>query len=192
MKDKKLEIATFAGGCFWCTASSFEKLDGVLDVVSGYTGGEVDHPTYEQVTSGTTGHYEAVQVTFDPEIIPFRELLKIFLTQIDPTDASGSFVDRGSQYRSAVFYHTIEQKLTIEKLIMQINGAKIFNQPVATRILESKKFYEAEPYHQDYHKKNPIQYRFYRAGSGRDVFIDTFWQNKVQIFDTDICSEDNP
>ena len=182
MDNKKVELASFAGGCFWCVESAFEGVDGVLDVISGYTGGHVDNPTYKQVTSGTTGHFEAVQVAFDPDIITYQALLKIFFQQIDPTDSGGSFVDRGSQYSSAIFFHSDTQKKEAIKTIEQINDSKIFDRPVATQVLELKKFYEAEAYHQDYHKKNPIRYKFYRAGSGRDIFIEKNWGNTGQIF----------
>lgn len=182
MDNKKIELATFAGGCFWCTASSFEGLDGVLTVISGYTGGDTDHPTYDQVTSGKTGHYEAVQVTFDADIITYSTLLKIFFQQIDPTDAGGSFVDRGSQYRSAVFYHSETQKKAAVAIMEQINTSRIFEKPLATQILELKKFYEAELYHQAYHKKKPDHYRRYRAGSGRDIFIEKKWTGNKNIF----------
>ena len=188
-KNKKNETATFAGGCFWCVESSFEGVDGVLDVISGYTGGHTDHPTYNHVTSGTTGHFEAVQVRFDPDIITYQALLKIFFQQIDPTDSGGSFVDRGSQYSSAVFFHNDTQKKEVIKIIEQINDSKIFNKPVATQVLEFKKFYEAEMYHQDYHKKNPIRYKFYRAGSGRDIFIEKNWKNQGHIFDLNMTHE---
>jgi peptide methionine sulfoxide reductase msrA/msrB len=190
-KNKKVELATFAGGCFWCVESAFEGVDGVLDVISGYTGGHTDHPTYRQVTSGTTGHFEAVQVTFDPKIIPFQELLEIFFQQIDPTDSNGSFVDRGSQYYSAIFFHSDMQKKAAIKTIKQINDSKIFDKPVVTQILELRQFYEAEAYHQDYHKKNPIRYKFYRASSGRDAFIKKNWKNNGQIFDSNMISEEN-
>jgi len=190
-KNKKVEIATFAGGCFWCVESAFEGLDGVLDVISGYTGGHMDHPTYSQVTSGTTGHFEAVQITFDPEIITFQELLKKFFQQIDPTDADGSFVDRGSQYYSAIFFHSDAQKKEAVKVIKQINDSNFFDRPVVTQVIELRQFYEAEAYHQDYHKKNPIRYKFYRASSGRDVFIKKNWENNGQIFDSNMMSEEN-
>ncbi|WP_457552169.1 peptide-methionine (R)-S-oxide reductase MsrB [Desulfobacula sp.] len=191
MDNKKLEIATFAGGCFWCVESAFETLEGVVDVISGYTGGEHEGPTYEQVTSGTTGHYEAVQVTFDPDIIPYTQLVEEFFQQIDPTDSSGSFVDRGSQYRSAIFYQDASQKKEAIELIELINHSGIFDNPVATQVLELKQFYEAEMYHQDYHKKNPIRYKFYRAGSGRDAFIKNKWKGNEQVFDPKIKSEIN-
>ncbi|RLC22386.1 MAG: methionine sulfoxide reductase [Deltaproteobacteria bacterium] len=190
-KDKKTELATLAGGCFWCVESAFEGRDGVLDVISGYTGGHTDQPTYQQVTSGSTGHFEAIQLTFDPDIITFQELLKIFFQQIDPTDSDGSFVDRGSQYSSAIFFHNDTQKKESVKTIERINTSKIFNAPVATQVLEYKGFFEAEAYHQDYHKKNPIRYKFYRAGSGRDNFIKKNWKNRDQIFDSTVAAEES-
>jgi len=190
-KNKKVELATFAGGCFWCIESAFEGIDGVLDVISGYTGGHTDHPTYRQVTSGTTGHFEAVQVTFDPEIITFQELLKIFFQQIDPTDSDGSFVDRGSQYSSAIFFHSDIQKKEAVKIIEQINDSDFFDQPVATQVLELRQFYEAEAYHQNYHTENPIRYKFYRASSGRNAFIKRNWENNGQIFDSKMMSKES-
>jgi peptide methionine sulfoxide reductase msrA/msrB len=178
------EIATFAGGCFWCVESSFEGLGGVLDVISGYTGGDEKNPTYEQVSSGSTSHFEAIQITFNPDIISYRNLLEIFFQQIDPADGQGSFVDRGKQYRSAVFFHTKEQKYEAQKLIAHIDASKIFDSPVATQLITMAPFYTAETYHQDYHQKNPIRYKFYRAGSGRDTFIEKFWKNgNNRIFD---------
>jgi peptide methionine sulfoxide reductase msrA/msrB len=183
-KTDKVETATFAGGCFWCVESTFEGQDGVLDVISGYTGGPEKNPSYEQVSSGTTGHLEAIQITYDPGIISYRSLLEIFFKQIDPTDGQGSFVDRGDHYRSAVFFHTEAQRNQAEETIRLIDTAKIFDNPVATQVMPASAFYAAEAYHQDYHQKNPIRYKFYRAGSGRDSFIKNFWTNKnSQIFD---------
>ena len=189
MDTKNSETAVFAGGCFWCVESSFEGIDGVSGVISGYTGGHTDNPTYEQVTSGTTGHYEAIKIIFDPDIITYKGLLQIFFQQIDPTDPDGSFVDRGSQYRSAIFYQNNTQKKEAIKVIDKINNSRIFDKPVATQVLEFENFYEAEMYHQDYHKKNPIRYKFYRAGSGRDRFIEKKWKKDGQIFDLDVSGE---
>ena len=189
MDTKNSETAVFAGGCFWCVESAFEGIDGVLDVISGYTGGHADNPTYEQVTSGTTGHYETIKITFDPDIITYQELLKIFFQQIDPTDPDGSFVDRGSQYSSAILYQNDTQKKEALKTIEKINRSKLFDTPVATQVLKFKTFYDAEVYHQDYHKKNPIRYKFFRAGSGRDLFIEKKWKDKGHIFDTDMTHE---
>lgn len=184
MNEKNRQVATFAGGCFWCTASAFQGIEGIRNLVSGYTGGSADTPTYEQVTSGATGHYEAVQLTFDPEKISYQDLLEIFFRQIDPTDPGGSFVDRGTQYRSAVFYHNDAQRNAAVKTIELINQARLFNRPVATHVLKAGKFYEAEPYHQDYHKKNPVRYKYYRAGSGRDIFIDKNKKVFQQLFNS--------
>jgi peptide methionine sulfoxide reductase msrA/msrB len=189
MDDKKTDTASFAGGCFWCMESAFEGVDGVLEAVSGYTNGHVNHPTYEQVTSGTTGHYEAVQVIFDPNISTYENLLKVFFQQIDPTDSDGSFADRGNQYRSAIFYNNEAQKQAALKAIELINQSEIFNTPVATQVLELKEFYEAEVYHQNYHKKKPIRYKFYRSGSGRDRFIKKTWQKNEHIFDSGMTPE---
>ncbi len=171
----KYETATFAGGCFWCIEAGFEKIEGVVEAVSGYTGGHVENPSYEQVTSGTSGHYEAVQIKFDPEKINYTQLLDRFFRQIDPTDNSGSFVDRGDQYRSAVFFHNELQKEQIQTFIEKINQSKRFDLQVATKVIAFEKFYSAEKYHQDYYKKNPIRYTFYRSRSGRDKFIDKAW-----------------
>ena len=174
-KNIKYEIATLAGGCFWCIEAAFEKVEGVLDAVSGYSGGHVENPSYEEVTSGTTGHYEAVQVKFDPEKISYYQILTLLFEQIDPTDDSGSFADRGSQYQSAVFYHNEAQKKEAEILIEQINHSNRFEDKVVTRVLAFKNFYEAEAYHQDYYKKNSVRYSAYRSLSGRDYFIDKVW-----------------
>ncbi|MBU0971392.1 MAG: peptide-methionine (R)-S-oxide reductase MsrB [Proteobacteria bacterium] len=175
--NDQIETATFAGGCFWCVESAFEGRDGVVDVISGYTGGPEKDPTYEQVSSGATGHFEAIRISYDPRVISYGTLLEIFFQQIDPTDAQGSFVDRGTQYKSAVFFHTEAQRVQAMETIDVINTSKIFNIPVATEVLAASPFYVAETYHQDYHKKNPIRYKYYRAGSGRDTFIQNVWEN---------------
>jgi peptide methionine sulfoxide reductase msrA/msrB len=170
-----LNKATFAGGCFWCTEADFEKLPGVVKVVSGYTGGQKENPSYEEVSSGKTGHIEAIQVHFDPSKISYEELLDFFWKHIDPTDAGGQFVDRGSQYRSAIFYHDEEQKRLAELSKESLNHSKKFSKPIATEILKFNKFYEAEEYHQDYYKKHSLKYQYYRFGSGRDQFLDKTW-----------------
>lgn len=169
------EKATFAGGCFWCMEPPFEKIEGVREVVSGYTGGHKDNPTYEEVSSGKTGHVEAVQVTFDPSRISYEKLLNVFWRQIDPTDAGGQFVDRGAQYRSVIFYQSPGQKALAEKSRDELRKSGRFNKPVVTEILPGTKFYPAEEYHQDYYKKNPIRYKFYRFNSGRDQFLKKVW-----------------
>ena len=173
---KNIDKATFAGGCFWCTESDFEKIDGVLEVVSGYTGGDEENPTYEQVSYGRTGHYEAVQVLYDSEKITYSELLEVFWRHVDPTDAGGQFVDRGRQYRSAIFYHNEEQKAAAEKSKEKMDKSVVFKRPIVTEIIPFKKFYMAEDYHQDYYKKNPRRYKMYRSGSGRDQFIESTWK----------------
>lgn len=182
--DQAIETATFAGGCFWCVESVFEGRDGVKDVVSGYTGGSGENPTYEQVSSGATDHFEAIQISYDPGIISYKTLVEIFFQQIDPTDDKGSFVDRGNQYRSAVFFHSPAQEAQARELIEMINASQVFDRPVATQVIPAAHFYPAEEYHQDYHRKNPLRYKYYRSGSGRDIFIENFWKNgNSRIFD---------
>jgi peptide methionine sulfoxide reductase msrA/msrB len=173
--DKELRIATFAGGCFWCTESDFEKLPGVVKVISGYTGGHKEKPTYKEVSSGTTGHVEAVQVHYDPSKVTYEELLDFFWRHIDPTDAGGQFVDRGEQYRSAIFYHDEEQKRLAEESKNALDKSGRFDKPVATEILPFTQFYEAEDYHQDYYKEHSVKYKFYRYRSGRDQFLEKVW-----------------
>jgi len=176
-EDENLASAIFAGGCFWCTESDFEKVDGVVEVVSGYTGGDEENPTYEQVSSGTTGHYEAVQVYYDPLKISYAELLDVFWRHVNPTDAGGQFVDRGPQYRSAIFYHDEEQKALAEKSKAAMDSSGVFKAPLVTPIIPLKQFYPAEKYHQDYYKENPIRYKWYRSGSGRDQYLVSIWGN---------------
>ena len=173
----KTETATVAGGCFWCVESDFEKVDGVIKVISGYTGGHKANPTYEEVSSGTTGYREAVQVIFDPEKISYKEILDVLWKHIDPTDAGGQFVDRGSQYRSAIFYHNEEQKRIAEESKKELEESGVFNKPIVTDIIKFEKFYPAEDYHQDYYKKNPIRYKYYRWHSGRDQFLERVWKD---------------
>ena len=172
------KTATFAGGCFWCMEPPFENTEGVVEAVAGYTGGHVENPTYEQVTSGTTGHYEAVQVTYDPEKVSYKQLLDVFWRQIDPTDDGGQFADRGTQYFTAVFYHDEEQKKEAQQSKKELDGSDIFDKPVITAILPAKTFYRAEEYHQDYYKKNAFHYSSYKIGSGRAGFIKETWQGK--------------
>ncbi len=172
-----LATATFAGGCFWCLEPPFEALEGVTEVRSGYTGGSMPEPTYSEVASGRSGHLEAVQIQYDPDVISFAELLAVFWQQIDPTDGGGSFVDRGPQYRSAIFYHDDSQKKLAEASRRALDQSGRFDRPVATEILPFDRFYPAEDYHQDYHKTQPLRYKAYRAGSGRDQFIARVWQD---------------
>ena len=170
-----IAIATFAGGCFWCIEADFERMPGVIEAVSGYTGGDVENPSYKEVCSGKTGHTEAVRVRYDPSLTTYVELLKFFWRQIDPTDAGGQFVDRGSQYRSAIFYHDEEQKRLAELSKEALERSGVFDRPVATEIGRAEKFYPAEDYHQGYFKTCPVQYGAYRAGSGRDGFLEGTW-----------------
>lgn len=176
--QSELKKATFAGGCFWCMEPPYEKLDGVISAVSGYTGGYVKNPTYKQVSAGSTGHFEAVEITYDPSKISYEELLDVFWKQINPTDAGGQFVDRGDQYRTAIFYHSEEQKKMAELSKNTLENMKIFYDPIVTEILPAAEFYPAEEYHQDYYKKRPLRYKFYRHGSGRDQFLEKIWGGK--------------
>lgn len=173
--DKRYETAVFAGGCFWCMVTPFEEMPGIIRVVSGYTGGHVESPTYEEVCSETTGHAEAVEITYDPQLMPYEKLLNIFWQQIDPTDPGGQFHDRGSSYRTAIFYATEEQRELAERSKRELEASGRFDRPIATAIEPASEFYPAEEYHQDYHKKNPLRYRMYRKGSGRDDFIAAHW-----------------
>lgn len=170
--DTKYELATFAGGCFWCMEPPFEKLTGVIEVNAGYTGGTKENPTYEEVCSGRTGHFEAVQVKFDPSKINYDKLLEVFWEQIDPTDDGGQFADRGSQYKTAIFYHNEEQKKIAEKSRDALGKSGKYDRPIATAIKMAGKFYNAEDYHQDYYKKCPLKYKAYKQGSGRESFIE--------------------
>jgi peptide methionine sulfoxide reductase msrA/msrB len=173
--DKNLKRAAFAGGCFWCTESDFEKVDGVVEVISGYTGGHTENPTYEEVSSGVTGHIESVQVIYDPTKVSYEQLLDVFWRHVDPTDAGGQFVDRGSQYRSAIFYQDDEQRRLAEASKAELAKSGRFDKPIVTEIVKLGKFYPAEAYHQDYYKKNPLRYKYYRYGSGRDQFLEQVW-----------------
>jgi len=173
--NEKYELATFAGGCFWCMVAPFEEMPGIVKVVSGYTGGHTANPTYEEVCSETTGHAEAVQITFDPDLFPYEHLLDIFWRQIDPTDAGGQFYDRGSSYRPAIFYHNESQRQKAEASKKELAESGRFSRPIVTEIVPASEFYPAEDYHQGYHRKNSLRYKLYRAGSGRDAFIDRHW-----------------
>ena len=174
-KDPGTRIATFAGGCFWCSEADFEKVPGVVKVVSGYTGGNVPNPTYKQVCAGKTGHIEAVQVFYDPSTASYESLLEIFWTHVDPTDPLGQFADRGPQYRSAIFYHDEDQKRLAEYSKEALSKSGIFDKPIVTDIRTFEVFYPAEDYHQNYYKTCSIQYQMYRAGSGRDGFLKGIW-----------------
>ncbi len=168
--DKK---AVFAGGCFWCMEPPYAKMQGVKQVLPGYTGGQTEAPTYEQVCAGGTGHYEAVEVTYDPEKVSFEQLLEVFWRQIDPTDAFGQFADRGRQYQTAIFYHDDEEKRIAEDSVRRIQ--RLFDKPVRTQVLPAAVFYPAEGGHCEYYKKNPSHYTRYKAGSGREAYIHSVW-----------------
>jgi len=170
-----LEVATFAGGCFWCLESDFSKLPAVKQVVSGYAGGQESQPTYRQVTSGATGHVEAIRIAFDPQAITYREVLDYFWRHIDPTDDGGQFADRGAHYRTAVFYHSPEQRQQAEESQRALDASGRFDRPVATEIKPFTTFYPAEAYHQQYAQRNRAAYTRYRQGSGRDRFLETVW-----------------
>jgi peptide methionine sulfoxide reductase msrA/msrB len=170
--------AVFAGGCFWCTESDFEKVDGVIDAISGYTGGHVNNPTYKQVSAGGTGHIESVKVIYNPAKISYEKLLEVLWRHIDPTDPGGQFVDRGSQYRSAIFYANEREKRLAEASKKRLAESGRFNKPIVTLIRPLGKFYPAEKYHQNYYKKNPIRYKWYRSRSGRDQFLKKAWPDQ--------------
>ena len=177
-KGGKLAKATFAGGCFWCMEPPFEKLPGVLSVTSGYTGGPETGPSYSEVSSGRTGHVEAVRVVFDPTRISYEYLLKVFWRQIDPTDDGGQFADRGKQYRTAVFVHDKAQRALAEASKRELQASGIFKEPIVTEIRWAQPFYAAEAYHQDYYKKHPSEYKRYRVASGRQGFLDAVWRDR--------------
>jgi len=171
----KLEKATFAGGCFWCMEPPFDKLDGVISTTAGYAGGREKDPTYKEVSSGKTGHAETVEIVYDPSRITYRELLDVFWRNIDPTQADGQFVDRGRQYRTAIFYHNEEQRKLAAATKRELKNSGRFEGEIVTEIVPAGEFYRAEEYHQDYYKKNPLRYKFYRYGSGRDQFLRKVW-----------------
>jgi len=176
--SKELPVATFAGGCFWCMEKPYEQYDGITQVISGYTGGQRKNPTYSEVSSGSTAHIEAVQITYDPDQISYNELLDIFWRQIDPTDDGGQFADRGSQYKTAIFYHDDQQKNFAEASKQALEDSKKFNKPIATKIIQALEFYPAEEYHQDYYKKNPVPYKNYYHFSGREQYLKKVWGKK--------------
>ena len=170
-----IKRATFAGGCFWCTESDFDEVPGVISTTSGYTGGTTNNPTYQQVTRGQTGHYEAVQLQYDDDQISYQELLDIFWRTIDPLDFGGQFCDRGASYRTAIFYHDAQQRRLAEASRQRLEDSGRFERPIATVVRRLDRFYDAEDYHQDYHTKNPTRYRFYRFACGRDARIEQVW-----------------
>lgn len=171
----KTETAIFAGGCFWCMEPPFDKLDGVLSTTSGYTAGHKDNPTYKEVSSGSTGHTEALEVKFDPEKISYAELLEVFWKNIDPVAVNHQFCDHGTQYRSGIYYMDEQQEKVAELSLQKLEKTKPFEGKIATEILPAGAFYPAEEYHQDYYKKNPVRYKFYRYSCGRDKRLDELW-----------------
>ncbi len=179
---KQYQRATLAGGCFWCMVGPFEQLPGVVKVVSGYTGGESKQPSYEEVCSGRSGHYEAVEITFDSSIIDYRNILAVFWQQIDPTDSGWQFADRGHSYKTAIFYHNEHQRLAAEESKTALQASKKFDRPIVTEILPACEFYPAEEYHQQYYCKQPVRYKMYRQGSGRESFLKQHW-GSAQNFD---------
>ncbi len=176
--NTEYEKATFAGGCFWCMEPPFEELDGVIEVVAGYTGGLTKDPSYEEVCEGDTGHAEVVQVTYDPSRITYNMILDVFWRQIDPTDDGGQFADRGTQYRTAIFYHSDEQKNLAEESKAELERSGRYKRPIVTEILPMSEFYMAEEYHQDYYKKETLRYKSYRKHSGRDQVLKALWQDQ--------------
>jgi peptide methionine sulfoxide reductase msrA/msrB len=187
VQPEKTAEAVFAGGCFWCTEADFEKVEGVIEAVSGYTGGRIANPTYQQVSAGGSGHVEAVKVVYDPSKISYERLLQVFWRHVNPTDGGGQFVDRGSQYRSAIFYANETERRLAEASKKELEAGGRFGGPIATDILPLGPFYPAEDDHQDYYRKNPLRYRFYRAGSGRDQFLEKIWTDEK----TDMTSKEN-
>jgi len=168
-------VATFAGGCFWCMEQPFDQLEGVISTTSGYTGGHTKDPTYKQTSSGKTGHTEAVQIVYDPKQVSYEKLLDVFWQNIDPTTPDQQFCDRGNQYRSEIFYHNDQQKQLADASKTKLMDSKPFKEPIVTQISKASTFYAAEEYHQNYYKKNPIRYKYYRYGCGRDKRLEQLW-----------------
>jgi len=167
--------ATFAGGCFWCMEEAFEGVEGVVSVVSGYTGGQVENPTYEQVSAGGTGHAESIEVTFDQDKVTYQQLLEVFWRNVDPTTPNAQFCDHGNQYRTAIFYHDETQKRLIEDSKKKIESSKMFYESLVTEIVPASVFYPAEEYHQDFYTKNPIRYKYYKWNCGRAKRLEQLW-----------------
>ncbi|MGD6802371.1 peptide-methionine (R)-S-oxide reductase MsrB [Rossellomorea vietnamensis] len=175
MKKPQYQKATFAGGCFWCMVSPFDEREGIKEIVAGYTGGVTENPSYKEVVSGKTGHREAVQIVFNPEVFPYEDLLKLYWQQIDPTDDEGQFSDRGSAYTTAIYYHNEQQKGAAEKSKRDLQESGKFQKSIATEILPAQAFFHAEDYHQDFYKRNNFRYELYRRGSGRQEFLKKHW-----------------
>lgn len=169
--------ATFAGGCFWCMEEAFEKVEGVVSAISGYTGGQVENPTYEQVSAGGTGHTESIEVTYDPSKVTYKQLLEVFWRNVDPTTPNAQFCDHGNQYRTAIFYHDENQKQLIDESRQRVENSKTFPESIVTEIAPASVFYSAEEYHQDFYTKNPIRYKFYKWNCGRAQRLEQLWGN---------------
>lgn len=178
MNKNTLDKATFAGGCFWCMQWPFDRLDGVQKTTVGYIGGHTANPTYEHVCSGATGHTEAVEVIYDPNIVTYQQLLDVFWQNINPTTKNGQFADMGTQYRTEIFYHNDQQKRFAEESKKKLENSKKFEKPIATEITAASAFYPAEDYHQEYYQKDPMHYKMYSVGSGREDFLKKTWGNK--------------
>ena len=177
MNNKIIEKATFAGGCFWCMQNPYDELNGVVSTAVGYTGGHKDNPTYEEVCAGTTGHAEAIEILYNPTQINYSELLKVFWRNIDPTTLNKQFADVGTQYRTAIFYHTEEQKQSAESSKEEMERSGIYDDPIVTEITPATTFYKAEDYHQKYYEKCPVKYKMYKSGSGREQYLEKKWGN---------------
>lgn len=198
-KDSDLAIATFAGGCFWCVEEAFEKVPGVVEAVSGYSGGDEVNPNYQQVAGGLTGHTEAVQVYYDPELITYEGLLQALWRTANPTDAEGQYVDRGKQYRPAIFYHNEAEKQAAEASVAELEASGRYDEPVVIEIVPFESFYDAEEYHQDYYDKNPLRYKYYTFNSGRYQFIESVWGDDMEVDysqyrpqNADVSEQDQP
>jgi len=179
-KNTETQLATFAGGCFWCVEAVFEKVNGVKEVISGFAGGQKTNPSYKEVAGGKTKHVEAIQILFNPEKVTYKELLDVYWRNINPTDSGGQFVDRGAQYRPVIFYHNESQRNLAEQSKIELSNKKIFEKPITTEIIEFTNFFRAEEYHQDYYKKNPVRYWFYSSRSGRNSFLKNIWKNPLK------------
>ena len=177
--EENLAKAIFAGGCFWCMEPPFDKLEGVVSTTSGYTDGETANPSYKAVSSGRTGHTEAVEILYDPEKVSYQKLLEVFWVNVDPTDGGGQFCDRGSQYRTGIFYHSEEERELAEASKRELERSGHLPKPIVTPVTKASTFYAAEEYHQDYYEKNPIRYKFYRTGCGRDRVLERLWGETV-------------
>ena len=178
MNNEQLEKATFAGGCFWCMQPFFDRLKGVKKTVVGYTGGHTQNPTYEEVSSGQTGHAESIEVTYDPKEVTYNQIINVYWHNIDPTQFNGQFVDEGTQYRTVIFYHNEEQKRIAEQSKKELGVSGKFDKPIVTAIEPAGTFYPAEDYHQEYYQKSPFRYNMYHAGTGREGYKEKVWKNQ--------------